>query len=48
VVMQVVLGVADVLLLAPTWLQILHLLGADLFWIALVMLTDFLFLKRSM
>jgi cytochrome c oxidase assembly protein subunit 15 len=25
-----------VLLLAPTWLQVLHLLGADLYWIALV------------
>ncbi len=35
---QFVLGVADVLLLAPTWMQIVHLLGADLYWIALVML----------
>ena len=33
---QVVLGVFDVLLLAPIALQVLHLLGADLFWIALV------------
>ncbi len=33
---QILLGVADVLLLAPTWMQILHLLGADLYWIALV------------
>lgn len=33
---QVVLGVADVLTLAPITLQLLHLLGADLFWIALV------------
>lgn len=33
---QLVLGAADVLLLAPTWMQILHLLGADLYWIALV------------
>ena len=33
---QFVLGVADVLLLAPTWMQVLHLLGADLYWIALV------------
>jgi len=32
---QFVLGVADVLLLAPTWMQVLHLLGADLYWIAL-------------
>ncbi len=35
---QMVLGVADVLLLAPTWLQVTHLLGADLLWIALVVL----------
>ena len=33
---QIVLGIADVLLLAPTWIQLLHLLGADLYWIALV------------
>ncbi len=36
---QIALGVADVLLLAPTWLQVLHLLGADLLWISLVVLT---------
>jgi cytochrome c oxidase assembly protein subunit 15 len=35
-VVQVLLGVADVLLLAPTWMQVLHLLGADVYWIALV------------
>jgi len=35
---QFVLGVVDVLLLAPVWMQILHLLGADLYWIALVLL----------
>jgi cytochrome c oxidase assembly protein subunit 15 len=35
---QFALGVADVLLLAPVWLQIGHLLGADLYWIALVTL----------
>jgi cytochrome c oxidase assembly protein subunit 15 len=33
---QLILGAADVLLLAPTWMQVLHLLGADLYWIALV------------
>ena len=37
--LQCCLGVADVVLLAPLWLQILHLLGADIFWIALVLLT---------
>jgi len=36
---QFVLGIADVILLAPIWLQILHLLGADLYWVALIMLT---------
>jgi cytochrome c oxidase assembly protein subunit 15 len=35
---QFVLGLADVLLLAPVWMQILHLLGADLYWVALVVL----------
>jgi cytochrome c oxidase assembly protein subunit 15 len=33
---QLILGAADVLLLAPTWMQVLHLLGADIYWIALV------------
>jgi cytochrome c oxidase assembly protein subunit 15 len=37
-VLQFVLGVADVLLLAPAWMQLLHLLGADLYWVALVLL----------
>lgn len=35
---QLVLGVADVVLLAPVWMQIVHLLGADLYWVALVTL----------
>jgi cytochrome c oxidase assembly protein subunit 15 len=35
---QFVLGAADVLLLAPTWMQVLHLLGADLYWVGLVVL----------
>ena len=34
--LQLALGVADVLTLAPVALQVLHLLGADLLWIALV------------
>jgi len=37
-VLQFALGIADVTLLAPVWLQIVHLLGADLLWIALVLL----------
>lgn len=35
---QYVLGILDVLLLAPLWLQVLHLLGADVLWVALVVL----------
>ena len=35
---QIVLGLADVALLAPVWLQVLHLLGADLLWISMVVL----------
>jgi heme a synthase len=38
VLLQFVLGLADVLLLAPTWMQILHLFGAALYWVALVVL----------
>ena len=36
---QYALGVLDVVLLAPVWLQIAHLLGADILWAALVVLT---------
>jgi cytochrome c oxidase assembly protein subunit 15 len=36
---QYSLGVLDVVLLAPIWLQLTHLLGADLLWVALVVLT---------
>ena len=36
--LQYALGVLDVTLLAPLWLQIVHLLGADLLWSALVVL----------
>ncbi len=36
--LQFVLGIGDVLLLAPTWMQVLHLLGADLYWVALVVM----------
>ena len=36
--LQFVLGIADVLLLAPAWMQLVHLLGADLYWVALVLL----------
>jgi cytochrome c oxidase assembly protein subunit 15 len=35
---QYALGILDVVFLAPVWLQIAHLLGADLLWVALVVL----------
>jgi len=36
---QVALGFVNVWLLAPVWMQLAHLLVADLLWIALVLLT---------
>ena len=33
------LGLTDVLLLAPLWVQVAHLLAADTLWAALVVLT---------
>ena len=36
---QYLLGVLDIFMLAPTWLQVAHLLGADMLWAALVVLT---------
>lgn len=45
---QYILGVLDVLLLAPAWLQVAHLLGADLLWISLVLLTtEFCVVERT-
>jgi cytochrome c oxidase assembly protein subunit 15 len=35
---QYALGVLDVVFLAPAWLQIAHLLGADVLWVALIVL----------
>jgi cytochrome c oxidase assembly protein subunit 15 len=34
-----VLGLLDVMMLAPLWVQVAHLLGADLLWVSLVVLT---------
>ncbi len=36
---QIVLGIMNVLLLAPVWLQLTHLLVADIVWISLVLLS---------
>ena len=38
VALQIVLGFANVLLLAPIWLQLVHLLVADAIWISFVLL----------
>jgi cytochrome c oxidase assembly protein subunit 15 len=38
-IVQVLLGFVNVWLLAPVWMQLTHLLVADLLWIALVVLT---------
>jgi heme a synthase len=45
--LQIMLGFADVLLLAPLWLQITHLFVADLLWITLVLLVARLCVQRS-
>ena len=37
--LQLVLGAANVMLLAPIWMQLLHLLAADLVWILFVLLS---------
>ena len=37
--LQYFLGIADVLLRAPVWMQVVHLFGADLLWVALITLT---------
>jgi heme a synthase len=34
---QIVLGILNVLLLAPVWLQLVHLLVAELFWVLVVL-----------
>jgi cytochrome c oxidase assembly protein subunit 15 len=44
---QFVLGTADVLLLAPTWMQVLHLLGADIYWVALVAACSLILFPRE-
>ena len=43
VIVQWIAGVINVYLLAPVWLQLVHLLLADLLWIALVLLSASVF-----
>jgi len=46
--LQFVLGIGDVVLLAPIWMQVIHLLGADLYWISLTLLAaDILWPRNS-
>src|SRR5882724_4957216 len=40
---QIGLGILNVLLLAPVWLQLLHLLVAELFWVLVVLASATLF-----
>jgi len=47
VLSQFALGIANIALLTPTWLQLLHLLGADLLWIACVLLASELDVERA-
>ena len=46
-VAQIVIGIADVLLLAPTTVQVLHLFSADVFWISLVAIAVPMVLPRA-
>jgi cytochrome c oxidase assembly protein subunit 15 len=47
VFVQFIAGAVNIALLAPVWLQIVHLLLADLLWIALVILLAEAFADRS-
>jgi heme A synthase len=47
VAIQVSAGVLNVLLLAPVWMQIVHLLLADLVWISLVLLAASILQKQG-
>jgi cytochrome c oxidase assembly protein subunit 15 len=44
---QYLLGLLDVVWLAPTWLQIVHLLGADALWASLIVLSARLTLEPT-
>jgi heme A synthase len=37
---QILLGFVNLILLAPVWMQLIHLLVADLVWIRFVLLAD--------
>jgi heme A synthase len=44
---QVGVGIANVLFLAPVWLQIAHLFVADVVWVLLVVVSSDLLLERA-
>jgi cytochrome c oxidase assembly protein subunit 15 len=46
-VVQMLLGVANVWLAAPVWLQLVHLLVADLLWITLVLVAATILARRG-
>ncbi len=39
VTFQFAAGILDIILLAPVWMQVVHLLGADLYWVAILRLS---------
>ncbi|MHB0922968.1 MAG: COX15/CtaA family protein [Bellilinea sp.] len=43
--LQLVLGIINLILLAPIWLQMVHLVVSDLVWAALVLTTGFVFAR---
>ena len=45
-VLQLLLGVINVILLAPVWMQILHLLVTNLIWLAWLWLAELFFSGR--
>jgi cytochrome c oxidase assembly protein subunit 15 len=47
VICQVGMGVANILLKTPVWLQLMHLLGADILWITAVLLASELYIGKA-
>ena len=46
-VFQLILGAVNVILLAPVWLQMVHLVVSDLIWITLVLSVEVVFSRRE-
>jgi heme A synthase len=44
--LQLVLGATNILLLAPVWLQMIHLVTSDLIWICLILTAEYWFSHR--